>query len=417
MGFHLSRKLNSRVWNILAGTFFTRTALFMSVPYLAIFLTSQKHLSIFLAGCVLSINPLVNVLFSGFGGALADRLPLHKIIAVVPMVWGGLFILFYCADSFPAFLVLNALNGLCYSIFEPTSKKVLSTETLPENRLLVFNLRYTAINLGCFLGPLLSLMFNMKLTLFPYVILGVLYILYGVSTQFFFRHGGRIHASAASRGIGSLKNLGAIRKDYVFLLLLAGMSFSFFGYSQLNGTVSQYLNATSALADGARMYSVILSLNAVVILAAQFAVLRWISKWNPFHVVLTSNLLIAASFLFFVLPVSPLMPLLFIIVFSLGELLIGARFDALVDELSPESNKGLYFGCSEFVKIGTTFGPMLGAGLLGLYGVESPVPVFGWISGITAAGAALIGGARFQHLRKTRRPAHAEYKVERREGA
>lgn len=197
-------------------------------------------------------------------------------------------------------------------------QKVLSTETLPENRLLVFNLRYTAINLGCFLGPLLSLLFNMKLTLFPYVILGVLYILYGVSTQFFFRHGGCIHVSVASQGIGSLKNLGAIRKDYVFLLLLAGMSFSFFGYSQLNGTVSQYLTATSALADGARMYSVILSLNAVVILAAQFAVLRWISKWNPFHVVLTSNLLIAASFLFFVLPVSPLMPLLFITVFSLG---------------------------------------------------------------------------------------------------
>lgn len=249
----------------------------------------------------------------------------------------------------------------------------------------------------------------MKLTLFPYVILGVLYILYGISTQFFFRHGGRIHVSVASRAIGSLKNLGAIRKDYVFLLLLAGMSFSFFGYSQLNGTVSQYLTATSALADGARMYSVILSLNAVVILAAQFAVLRWISKWNPFHVVLTGNLLIAASFLFFVLPVSPLMPLLFITVFSLGELLIGARFDALVDELSPESNKGLYFGCSEFVKIGTTFGPMLGAGLLGLYGVESPVPVFGLIGGITAAGAALIGGARFQHLRKTRQPVDAKY--------
>ncbi|WP_157764173.1 MFS transporter [Paenibacillus borealis] len=413
----MSRKLNSRVWNILAGTFFTRTALFMSVPYLAIFLTGQKHISIFLAGCVLSINPLVNVVFSGFGGALADRLPLHRIIAVVPIVWGVIFILFYYADSFPAFLLLNGLNGLCYSIFEPASKKVLSAETLPENRLLVFNLRYTAINLGCFLGPLLSLLFNMKLTLFPYIILGSLYILYGVSTQFFFRHGGRIHASVASRGIGSLKNLGVIRKDYVFIFLLAGMSFSFFGYSQLNGTVSQYLSATSALADGARMYSLILSLNAVVILAAQFAILRWISKWNPFNVVLASNLLIAASFLFFVLPVSPVMPLLFITVFSLGELLIGARFDALVDELSPESNKGLYFGCSEFVKIGTTFGPMLGAGLLGLYGAESPVPVFGLIGGITAAGAALIGLAKFRYLRKIRQPADAKYTGVHQEGA
>ncbi|WP_267490854.1 MFS transporter [Paenibacillus monticola] len=410
MGFQISRKLNRRVWNILAGTFFTRTALFMSVPYLAIFLTSQKQIPIFLAGCVLSINPLVNVAFSGFGGALADRLPLHKIIAVVPVVWGVVFILFYYADSFPAFLLLNGLNGLCYSIFEPASKKVLSSETLPENRLLVFNLRYTAINLGCFLGPLLSLLFNMKLTLFPYVLLGTLYILYGASTQFFFRQGqaSQINASVPSRNIRSLKNLGTIRKDYIFLLLLAGMSFSFFGYSQLNGTVSQYLATTSTLADGARIYSVILSLNAIVILAAQFAVLRWISRWNPFNVVLTSNLLIAISFLFFVLPVSPLMPLLFITVFSLGELLIGARFDALVDELSPDHSKGLYFGCSEFVKIGTTFGPMLGAGLLGLYGVDSPIPVFGLVGGITAFGAVLIAVASFQHLRKIRQAVDAK---------
>lgn len=416
MGFQISRKLNSRVWNILAGTFFTRTALFMSVPYLAIFLTSQKHIPIFLAGCVLSINPLVNVAFSGFGGALADRLPLHKIIAVVPIVWGFVFILFYYADSFPAFLLLNGLNGLCYSIFEPASKKVLSTETLPENRLLVFNLRYTAINLGCFLGPLLSLLFNMKLTLFPYVLLGILYILYGVSTQFFFRHASQINHSVPTRNIRSLKDLGTIRKDYIFLLLLAGMSFSFFGYSQLNGTVSQYLATTSTLADGARIYSVILSLNAIVILAAQFAVLRWISRWNPFNVVLTSNLLIAISFLFFVLPVSPVMPLLFITVFSLGELLIGARFDALVDELSPDHSKGLYFGCSEFVKIGTTFGPMLGAGLLGLYGIDSPIPVFGLIGGITAAGAVLIGVASFQHLRKTRQAMDAKELIHSNEG-
>lgn len=405
MNFHMLQSLNSRVWNILAGTLFTRTALFMSVPYLAIFLTGQKGIPLFLAGCVLSINPLVNVVFSGFGGALADRLPLHRIITLVPALWGTVFILFYFADSFPAFLLLNGLNGLCYSVFEPASKKVLSMETPPDHRLLVFNLRYTAINLGCFLGPLLSLLFNMKLTLFPYVILGSLYILYGASTQFFFRQAGRSGVSALPRSVLSLNNLAAIRKDYVFLLLLAGMSFSFFGYSQLNGTVSQYLASTSALEDGARMYSVILSLNAVVILAAQFAVLRLIAKWNPFNVVLTSNLLIAVSFLFFVLPVSPVMPLLFITVFSLGELLIGARFDTLVDELSSDNNKGLYFGCSEFVKIGTTSGPVLGAGLLGLYGVESPVPVFGILGGITAAGAVLIGAARFRHLQK-HRPKH-----------
>ncbi|MNC08425.1 putative transporter [compost metagenome] len=397
MNLRIAPQLNSKVWNILAGTFFTRTALFMSVPYLSIFLTGQKHIPLLLTSLILAVNPLAGVAFSWLGGALADKLPLHKIILYTPLIWGIVFILFYFADNFWVFLLLNALNGLCYSVFEPASKKVLSTESLPEHRLLVFNLRYTAINLGCFAGPLLSLLFNMKMTLFPYVILGTMYILYGASTMFFFRKASAPGAPVQAKSVGSLQALRAIRKDHVYLLLLAGMSFSYFGYSQLNGTVSQFLSNTSTLADGTRLYSILLSVNAIVILTTQFAVLRRISTWNPFNVVLLSNLLLGLSFLFFLFPAAYLPLLLFITVFSLGELLIGARFDALVDELSSVDNKGLYFGCAEIVKLGTISGPIAGGGLLGLFGFQAAWPVFGLLSGITLAGALLIRGDRIKH--------------------
>ncbi|CAH1221905.1 Na(+), Li(+), K(+)/H(+) antiporter [Paenibacillus auburnensis] len=397
MNLRIAPQLNRKVWNILAGTFFTRTALFMSVPYLSIFLTGQKHIPLLLTSLILAVNPLAGVAFSWLGGALADKLPLHRIILYTPLIWGTVFILFYFADSFPFFLLLNALNGLCYSLFEPASKKVLSTESLPEHRLLVFNLRYTAINLGCFAGPLLSLLFNMKMTLFPYVILGIMYILYGASTMLFFHETSSNKVNIHYEMSCSLLAIATIRKDHVYLLLLAGMSFSYFGYSQLNGTVSQFLSNTAMLADGTRLYSILLSANAIVILAAQFAVLRLISTWNPFTVVLLSNLLIGLSFLFFLFPAAYPPLLLFITVFSLGELLIGARFDALVDELSSADNKGLYFGCAEIVKLGTISGPIAGSGLLGMFGFQAAWPVFGLLSGITLTGALLIRAARIKH--------------------
>lgn len=389
-------KLNRKVWNILGGTFFTRTALFMSVPYLSIFLTEQKHIPLLLTSIVLAVNPLVNVTFSWLGGTLADKLSLHKIVGFTPFIWGAVFILFYFADSFWSFLLLNGLNGLCYSLFEPASKKVLSTESLPEQRLLVFNLRYTAINLGAFAGPLLSLLFNMKMTLFPYVILGILYILYGASTLFFFRGNPAIQPSVSTTRL-DLKDFSIIRKDYVYLLLVGGMSFSYFGYSQLNGTISQFLTNTGSLEDGTRMYSLLLSVNAIVILTTQFAVLRWISSWNPCNVVILSNVLIAGSFLFFLLPISITSLLIFITVFSLGELLIGARFDALVDELSSADNKGLYFGFSEVVRVGVISGPIVGGALLGQLGFQAVWPVFGVLSGLTMAGAVLIYTAKVKH--------------------
>ncbi|MCE3202742.1 MDR family MFS transporter [Paenibacillus sonchi] len=392
-----NRKLNSKVWNILLGTLFTRTALFMSTPFLAIFLTTQKDISLLHTGYILSINPLINVLFGSFGGRLADKLSLKKIIGGIPLVWGSAFILFYFAGRFWHFLLLSGLNGLCYSIFEPASKKVLSAQTAPDNRLLVFNLRYSAINLGAFIGPLLSLLFNMKLTLFPYVILGILYILYGVSTRFFFRDMPAGAPASPPVPIRRPRAFTIIRKDHVFLLLLAGMSFSFFGYSQLNATVSQYLANTSALTNGVQLYSTLLSANALIILAAQFVLLRWISGWNPFTVVLVSNLLIGLSFLPFILPPAVLPLLAFIVLFSVGELLIGARFDALVDELARAEVKGLYFGCSELIKAGTIAGPLAGTRLLGHFGVQAGFPVFALLCAITITGAGLIGIAKSRH--------------------
>ncbi|MNO29722.1 putative transporter [compost metagenome] len=390
-------KLNSKVWNILIGTLFTRTALFMSTPFLAIFLTTQKDISILHTGSILSINPLVNVIFGGVGGRLADKLSLRKIIGGIPLVWGSAFILFYFAGSFWQFLLLSACNGLCYSIFEPASKKVLSAQTTPDNRLLVFNLRYSAINLGAFIGPLLSLLFNMKLTLFPYVILGILYILYGVSTRFFFRDMPAGDPASPPVPPGRPQAFSVIRKDHVFLLLLAGMSFSFFGYSQLNATVSQYLANTKSLTNGVQLYSTLLSANALIILVAQFVLLRWISRWNPFTVVLVSNLLIGLSFLPFILPPALLPLLAFIVIFSVGELLIGARFDALVDDLATAEVKGLYFGCSELIKVGTIAGPLAGTRLLGHFGVQAGFPVFALLCGITILGAGLIAIAKSRH--------------------
>ncbi|MNC31095.1 Major Facilitator Superfamily protein [compost metagenome] len=175
------------------------------------------------------------------------------------------------------------------------------------------------------------------------------------------------------------------------------MSFSFFGYSQLNATVSQYLANTKSLTNGVQLYSTLLSANALIILVAQFVLLRWISRWNPFTVVLVSNLLIGLSFLPFILPPALLPLLAFIVLFSVGELLIGARFDALVDDLATAEVKGLYFGCSELIKVGTIAGPLAGTRLLGHFGVQAGFPVFALLCGITILGAGLIAIAKSRH--------------------
>ncbi|WP_040950154.1 MFS transporter [Gorillibacterium massiliense] len=393
-------KWNSKIVTILMGTFCTRTALFMSMPYLAVFLTGQKQFSVELTGYVLGINPLVNVLFSGLGGALADKLSAKAVLRWVPIFWGIFFSFFYAADTFWQFMLLNGLNGLCYSLFEPASKKALSLETAQEDRITVYNLRYAAINLGAFAGPMLSVLFNMKTTMFPYVILGAVYILYGISTAFIFRD--MKESVPAENHVSLLQGFSVIRKDSVYLLLLIGMSFSFFGYAQFNATVSQYVSSASVFTGGIHLYSMLLSMNAVIVLAAQFFVVKRISTWNPFSVILLSNLLIGGSLLLLGLVATFPLLLVFIVLFSLGELLIGARFDTLIDELSAPETKGMYFGLSETVKTGSILGPIIGTFLLGRFGVEAGGLVFTLLCGITLAGSVFIGLAKSRYRASAR---------------
>lgn len=100
-----------------------------------------------------------------------------------------------------------------------------------------------------------------------------------------------------------------------------------------------------------------------------------------------------------------MLPLLaFIVLFSVGELLIGARFDALVDELARAEVKGLYFGCSELIKAGTIAGPLAGTRMLGHFGVQAGFPVFALLCAITITGAGLIALAKSRHSKVIHAP-------------
>lgn len=82
--------------------------------------------------------------------------------------WMLVFAGFAAASNLWVFFVVNALNGLCKSLFEPASKALLSDMTEEKTRLLVFNLRYAAINIGVVFGPVLGLYFGSSQSTTPF---------------------------------------------------------------------------------------------------------------------------------------------------------------------------------------------------------------------------------------------------------
>ncbi|MEC2374461.1 MFS transporter [Bacillus thuringiensis] len=117
---------------IIIGTLFARFATSMSIPFLAIYLTTVKGVSAGMTGAIIGTSALVGVFASFIGGNLSDRFGRKTIMLWSMIVWIFVFIGFSLADHVLSFFLLNALNGLCRSFFEPTSRALLSDLTKPE---------------------------------------------------------------------------------------------------------------------------------------------------------------------------------------------------------------------------------------------------------------------------------------------
>ncbi len=102
----LLKKLTPPTATILFGTFFTRTAFFMSTPFLSIYLTSVLHIPLPQTGMVLSACPLIIVLLSGFIGNFTDKLALRSVLV---------FVAFFGESSLSYFILLPLFGNFSCS--------------------------------------------------------------------------------------------------------------------------------------------------------------------------------------------------------------------------------------------------------------------------------------------------------------
>ena len=144
-------------WTIIVGTIFGRMASSMSIPFLSIYLIKSLGASPSETGVVVAVSSLIGVFASFYGGYISDVIGRKRVLYISIFGWVLVFIGFGMANQVWLFFIMNALNGLCRALFEPTSRALLADITPQESKMLVFNLRYAAINLGVVIGPILGL--------------------------------------------------------------------------------------------------------------------------------------------------------------------------------------------------------------------------------------------------------------------
>lgn len=350
------------VWIILCGTIFARTASFMAMPFLALYLHNHLHASPLIIGLTLGVGPLFSTFGGLFGGYLTDRFERKTVIIITVFVWSLTFFGFAFTTSASIFVVLNAVNGLCRSFFEPGTQALMVDFTENNKKRRLFSVRYTAINIAAVIGPLLGVWIsNMASASIPFMITGIMYAMYGVFLLFVLNRYQSQQQMLNSNGhIGAI--FKTISKDKKLLLLILGGVLISLGYSQFDSTLPQLIDLR--VEDGVKLFSYVIVTNSITVLALQLPLSVLTEKISIYKSLQIGIIIFSMGLLLFGVSENKWMFIGSMIIFSIGEIFCFPMMNALIEEIAPANQKGLYLGAAQLKNIGGFIGPILGGWLL-----------------------------------------------------
>ncbi|MGZ4161134.1 MAG: MFS transporter, partial [Neobacillus sp.] len=223
------------VWVLLIGTILSRGSAFMTLPFLSIYLSRNMDLPPVVIGLTVGMSPLMGTVGGFIGGHLSDRFGRKRIMQIALFSIAFVYFGFTLASSQGWFILLNALNGLCNSFFEPTAQALMADLTEQKNRMKAYSLRYTAINIGASVGPLLGAYLATTSAKLSFAITGSTYLIYGFVLFFLMR---RLVLTKSEQNNKKSVNFGdafrIIKTDKALRYLLLGVILVNIGYVQLD---------------------------------------------------------------------------------------------------------------------------------------------------------------------------------------
>ncbi len=372
------------VWILLIGTVLTRGSAFMTLPFLSIYLSRHMDLSPIIIGLTVGMSPLMGTVGGFIGGHLSDRFGRKPIMLTALFTLAFVYYGFTIANGQGWFILLNAINGLCTSFFEPTSQALMADLTDKEKRMKVYSLRYTAINIGASVGPLLGAYLANSSAKLSFAITGSTYLLYGIVLYMLMKKLVISKEETNKKVVSFIAAFSIIKLDKALRYLIIGSILINIGYVQMDSNLPQVLEGT--LENGVAVFSVLLTINAVMVVFLQLPISHLAGRFSLLQAMAAGSVFTAAGLIGFSFINGWVIAILAMILLTIGEILIFPSNSMMMDELAPEHMRGTYFGAGQFRKIGNFLGPIMGGYLLSHFQGQ----IMFWVIAILSLGSIIF---------------------------
>ncbi|WP_066064637.1 MDR family MFS transporter [Neobacillus soli] len=372
------------VWVLLIGTVLSRGSAFMTLPFLSIYLSRHMDLSPIIIGLTVGMSPLMATVGGFIGGHLSDRFGRKPIMLTSLFMVAFVYYGFTVATGQGWFILLNALNGLSNSFFEPTAQALMADLTAKEKRMKVYSLRYTAMNIGASVGPLIGAYLANTSAKLSFAITGSIYLLYAIVLVYFLKRLVVPLADHSKKIVSFGDAFRIIKMDKALRYLIIGIILVNMGYVQIDSNLPQILEGT--VENGVFIFSMLITINAVMVVFLQMPISHLAEKFKLMQVMVVGAFFMAAGLIGFSFVSGWVTAILAIVLVTFGEILIFPSNSMMIDQLAPEHLRGTYFGAAQFRKIGNFFGPVAGGYLLSHFQGQ----IMFWVIAVITLGSILF---------------------------
>ncbi|SEF44385.1 Predicted arabinose efflux permease, MFS family [Thermomonospora echinospora] len=365
-------------WVLWAGTLINRLGT-MVEPFLGLYLTTVRGLSLGETGLVLAVLGLGSVFAQLIGGALADRIGRRVTLTLAMFLnAAGMLALGY-AQGTVAITASALLLGLVLDMFRPASSALVADLIPPDERPRAFGLLFWAINLGFAVAMVLGGTLARAGFLWLFWADAVTCLVFGVLVW------RAVPETRARRPKGERVPGGFA--DVLRDRVMAGYTLVFLAYTFV--LMQAFTTLPLAMrADGLspQAYGLAVAGNGVLIIVAQPLVNTWLVRRDHSLVIGTGLLVVAVGTALYTAASSLWSYAAVVLVWTAGEVAIAAVGQAVVADLAPEHLRGRYsalWGVSW--SGGFLLAPLIGTRLL-----EAGAPVL-WLTCAAVCAVAALG--------------------------
>lgn len=354
-------------------------------PFLSIYIQEKLDIPLRYSTLLISLRAFSGVLASFFfAGSFADRFG-RRLLILVSLCGGFVYYLgLKFADELWEFALLMVFWGML-DIFYPVGINAMIADIIPsENRLEAYSILRIVYNTGYGVGPILGGIMAARSydTIFLAAATG--YALSFLFMLFFTKETltGEIRSKAAGRKEDY--SISIVLKDRIYILSVFLNGMIYITSAGVFNLLSVYAVRNLGIPESS--ISIVFTVNALMCVTLQLAVIRLINGMRPMRLMCVSGLLYMAGVSSIALIDQVWWFCICMAVMTLGELIMSPTMSDLAAKMAPENARGRYMSV---LSLARPFGQGIGPALLG-YVNDMIAPRMMWVTGALFAGISAL---------------------------